>query len=161
MTAYYPGTIKNDFTTKVNNTTIVDASHPNVLQEEVTAIETTLGTNPHIATVGTSGGNSGAWQNTATTYASVAARLNNIEAGIIGDAHSQYVKVVGGSTITASSSSTKGLVVKGAASQSANLQEWQNSSGTVVAYISASGALVDARTTSDINNLYVMSVVFG
>jgi hypothetical protein len=37
--------------------------------------------------------------------------------------------------------STVGLSVKGAASQTANLQEWQNSSNTVLAKITASGAL--------------------
>ena len=36
---------------------------------------------------------------------------------------------------------TVGLSVKGAASQTANLQEWQNSTGTVLAKITASGAL--------------------
>ena len=33
------------------------------------------------------------------------------------------------------------LTVKGAASQTANLQEWQNSAGTVLASINASGQL--------------------
>ncbi|MDQ5972582.1 MAG: trimeric autotransporter adhesin [Patescibacteria group bacterium] len=42
-----------------------------------------------------------------------------------------------------------GLVVKGTASQTANLQEWQNSTGTVLASISAAGNLsvVDAAVT--------------
>lgn len=35
--------------------------------------------------------------------------------------------------------STKGLVVRGAASQTANLQEWQNSAGTPLSYLDASG----------------------
>ncbi|MCY3015710.1 MAG: hypothetical protein NT171_13610, partial [Planctomycetota bacterium] len=34
---------------------------------------------------------------------------------------------------------TKGLIVKGFTSQNANLQEWQNSSGTALAYMDASG----------------------
>ena len=157
----YPATIKNDFSTKVNNVTIVDASHPNDLQTEVTAIETTLGVNPHQASIGTSGGNAGAWQNTATLYASVAARLNNIEAGIIADSHSQYVKLTGGGTITNSNASSSGLVIKGAAGQSANLQEWQDSSGNVVAYIGPTGVFVGSVTSVDLNNLYVTAYLFG
>jgi hypothetical protein len=34
---------------------------------------------------------------------------------------------------------TKGLIVRGFTSQSANLQEWQNSAGTVLAYMDSSG----------------------
>jgi len=40
------------------------------------------------------------------------------------------------------SSSNKGLIIKGEASQTANLQEWQNSSGTVLARVSSGGAIV-------------------
>ena len=42
----------------------------------------------------------------------------------------------------------KGLIVRGAVSQSANLQEWQDSSGTVLAGVSAGGALsIDTAIT--------------
>jgi hypothetical protein len=36
---------------------------------------------------------------------------------------------------------TKGLIVRGFTSQSANLQEWQNSAGTILSYLSASGEM--------------------
>jgi len=42
----------------------------------------------------------------------------------------------------------KGLVIKAAASQTANLQEWQNSSGTALSYINASGILFDNAINS-------------
>ena len=42
----------------------------------------------------------------------------------------------------AGSATTIGAVIRGAASQSANLQEWQNSAGTVLGRINGSGALV-------------------
>ena len=51
------------------------------------------------------------------------------------------VSNAGGSTITASGATVKPLVLKGFASQTANLQEWQNSAGAVLASISASGVL--------------------
>ncbi len=41
--------------------------------------------------------------------------------------------------VNAGASTTIGQIVKGAASQTANLQEWQNSAGTVLSSISASG----------------------
>lgn len=52
---------------------------------------------------------------------------------------------IGGTTqsaiINTGNSGYKGLVVKGAASQSANLQEWQNSSATVLASVNSAGSL--------------------
>ena len=45
-------------------------------------------------------------------------------------------------TVNSRNASYVGLVVKGVASQSANLQEWQNSSGTVLASVNASGQFV-------------------
>ena len=46
-----------------------------------------------------------------------------------------------GLTTTAASSATVAAIVKGAAAQSANLQEWQNSAGTVLASVSPAGNL--------------------
>ena len=51
---------------------------------------------------------------------------------------------IGTTTISAKThivtvAATKGLIVQGAASQTANLQEWQNSAGTVLASVSAEG----------------------
>lgn len=51
------------------------------------------------------------------------------------------VSTSGGSTITASSASVIPLIAKGAASQTANLQEWQNSGGTRLVDISSDGWL--------------------
>lgn len=45
----------------------------------------------------------------------------------------------GDQTIQTGTAATKGLVVKGAAAQSANLQEWQNSGATAVASVSPTG----------------------
>ena len=41
--------------------------------------------------------------------------------------------------VAPTSNATKGLVVRGAASQSANLQEWQNNGGTALAYVNSAG----------------------
>ena len=42
-------------------------------------------------------------------------------------------------SVTARSAGTKSLVVRGASGQSVNLQEWQNSSGNLIAYIDTAG----------------------
>jgi predicted transcriptional regulator len=155
--ASYPNSLAT-FTTKVNSTDTVDAAHPNLIQAEVVAIETAIGQNPQVGTISSS------FVSTlplGTDYTTLNGRLANIEAGIIGDAHTQYMKRAGGETITSATSSTKGLIIKGAASQSVNLQEWQNSSETALAYITPAGGLVDTKVTADINNLYVLNYVFG
>lgn len=158
MTATYPGTTSPGFTTKVDGTSTVLAADPNRIQEEVIAIEATLGVNPHMSTTPSSGGTFIA---SATTFADLSTRLANIETGIVSDAHTQYVKNTGGSTITISSGSVKGIVVKANASQSANIQEWQNSSGTALAYVNPTGGVVDTVLTPNVNNLFVLNYVFG
>ena len=52
------------------------------------------------------------------------------------------VQFNGQTTITPVASTVKGLIIKGAASQTANLQEWQNSSGTLQASVSPSGNII-------------------
>lgn len=146
------------FTTKVDGTTVVQASDPNLIQSEVIAIGTAIGLTPFTSTTPSSSGSFNAY---STQFSDLNARLANIETGIVADVHTQYIKRTGGETITASASSVKGLVIKGASSQSANLQEWQNSSGTAVAYVTPAGGLVDTKLTNDINNLYVLNYVFG
>ena len=146
------------FTTKVNGTDIVNASDPNLIQNEVIAIGTALGLNPFTSTTPNP---SSSFNATSTQFTDLNARLANIEIGIVADSHTQYIKKAGGETITSSAASVKGLVIKGASSQSANLQEWQNSSGTAVAYVTPAGGLVDTKLTNDINNLYVLNYVFG
>ena len=51
------------------------------------------------------------------------------------------VSNAGGSTITASGATVKPLVLKGFASQTANLQEWQNSAGTVLSRVQSDGTI--------------------
>ena len=44
--------------------------------------------------------------------------------------------------ITAETPTNRGMVIKGAASQSANLQEWQNSAGTILSSTGSSGGFI-------------------
>jgi hypothetical protein len=62
-------------------------------------------------------------------------------------AASGYVSKVGGDTVVASGAAVKPLVLKGASSQTANLQEWQDSTGTVVASVSPTGNIAGSGLT--------------
>jgi hypothetical protein len=159
MAAVYPGTIKT-FTTKVNVADIVDASDPNTLQDEVVSIEATLGVNPSTSTTPSP---TGSFNATSNSFASVSARLANIETGVVADTHSQYLRKSADTLniITPALATNKGLVIKAVASQSANLQEWQNSSGTAVSYVDPSGVItglvsvVSASSTGvGVRNIY-------
>lgn len=147
MAATYPTGIAT-FLDKVNVTDIIDASHPNSLQSEVTAIEVTLGTEPNRSTTPNP---SSSFNGTSTLFSTVGLRLNNLEVGIVSDSHTQYLRKAGdsGNVITVGSAAIKGLVVKGAASQSANLLEFQNSSGTVLSAVNAAGAFTGAISLPD------------
>lgn len=119
MPAVYPGSIKS-FTTKVNNVEIIDASHPNTLQEEVVAIETTLGTNPALGTANLS---TATYDNNGTLFSNVSARIANIEKGIVGDTHTQYLKKTGGTvtgTVTMSGATITGVPNPTSSSEVAN-----------------------------------------
>lgn len=67
----------------------------------------------------------------------------NVGASILRTGGSAERLVLGGSTggtdIVSGAAAQVGLIIKGAASQSANLTEWQNSAGTVLAYVNAAG----------------------
>lgn len=53
------------------------------------------------------------------------------------------------STLKSGAADKQAVIAKGAAAQTANLQEWQNSSGTILAKIDASGGLVANETGAD------------
>jgi len=53
--------------------------------------------------------------------------------------------------IDSNAAATKGLIVKGAASQTANLQEWQNSSGTYLAAVDSAGRVYNTETITALN----------
>lgn len=157
MPASYPISVR-PFTTKVNVLDIVDAADPNSLQEEVVAIETTLGLNPALSTT-PSALNSFA---NSTQFATVVQRLANIETGIVADTHTQYIKRTGNEIITNATASNVAFTVKGASSQSANLQNWTNSSNTVVASVTSSGTIVapNGISSPQIDQLAMFSI-FG
>ena len=76
MTAYYPTLVKT-FTNRVDFTDTILAEHVNSLQNEVSAIESNLGTY-----ITTSSGWIGDWDKTTATWDSLKDRIANIEYGL-------------------------------------------------------------------------------
>jgi len=138
--AYYPSQTAT-FSNHVNVTEIIDAAHPNNIQDELVAVETALGTNPGTSTTPSP---SGTFTATSTAYSALTGRLANIETGIVSDTHSQYLRKTAdsGNVVTPANSGLKGIVVKAVSGQTANLQEWQTFGGTPTTYIDSSGNLV-------------------
>lgn len=97
--AAYPGTKRDFGVAHQDISDIVYASHMNNVQDEVRAIQDTIGVNPHISTAG-GGSTFGAWSGVARTYQTLADRLANIEAGLVADTHSQYARLANTETFT-------------------------------------------------------------
>jgi len=152
--ATYPSQIKT-FVNKSNVVDLIDASHPNLLQEEVSAIQTVVGTNPARSTTVTS---SDTFISTQTDFDNVKARIANIEKGVVADTHSQYLKKIsdGSNVIIPTNATTKGLTVRGFQAQTANLQEWQQTvavtnvvaAGGGVTFTAANNFVIGQRVTT-------------
>ena len=97
----------------------------------------------------TSGGTAQTYVTGSGLLVSVAAYLSSayIGSGITG--------AIGQGNVSPFSASTIGLVVRGAASQTANLQEWQNSAGSVLASVSSGGSLTSGGNLQAANSIRV------
>jgi len=150
MAASYPGSVRV-FDTKFNITDTVDASHPNSLQEEVVAMQSIIGTNPHVSTAANP---TTAFVASSFTYGSLSARIANIENGVVADSHTQYLrKTADGFTsnrVDTGNQSNVGVVVRGTLNQSANLQEWQNNIGVVQAAVTPTGLFTGTVNAANI-----------
>jgi hypothetical protein len=157
MTASYPSSVR-PFTTKTNILSVIDAADPNTLQEEVVAIETTLGVNPALSTsvIATD-----VFLSSSSQYSTVALRLANIERGIVGDSHTQYVRKTGNETIVNATASNIAITVRGATSQSANLMEWKTSAGTTVASVNPAGKITASKLESPEVDQSIILAIFG
>jgi hypothetical protein len=87
------------------------------------------------------------WQNSAGAVLSFINQSGSISVPFLGSptAGRSYLQTngdTGALQVIAGSASLKAMVVQGAASQTANLQEWQNSAGTVQARVNASGIIL-------------------
>jgi hypothetical protein len=157
MAASYPSSVRS-FSTKRNTLDIIDASDPNGVQEEIVAIQATLGVSPSLSTAPSS---TGTFSAISTTFSTLTARLANIETGIVADTHTQYVKRTGNEIITNATASNVALNIVGATSQSANLQNWKSNSGTVLVSVSSNGTLTAASMSSPELDFLTIEKIFG
>lgn len=105
MTASYPSSIAS-FTTRLDGD-VIDNSHMNSVQEEIVAVESTLGT-------GLLAKSSGAYDAVTSSYSSVSGRLANIERGVGSTdeaIHPQYLPKSGG-TVYPPSGDVVSLIVR-------------------------------------------------
>jgi hypothetical protein len=136
--ANYPA-IPVSFNQRQDNVDTVKAEDVNVLYREVGAIASDLG-------VSASGIRISAWgtgltlDTTTTSWDSLNSRLKNIEHGVDWITTNGF-KNNGANTVTIPNATSVGITVVGAASQTASLQEWKNSSGTVIAKVTSTGGL--------------------
>ncbi len=152
MAASYPSSV-HPYASKIDLVDVVLADHVNSLQDEVRAVQITLGSgaesqNPLVSTY------TGSFTSSTTTWGTVSARLRNIEAGLVnGVSSGPYVAVGGGSTIT--TATNKGLVLK-TGTGSLNLFE-AYSSGNVLGFNLDSAGIPKVATN---NVLYVNSTEY-
>lgn len=159
----YPNAIKQ-WIDKVDYRDTVLAEHVNSIQAEVTSVERTLGTR-----ILSSEGYIGTFDS-ATSYwgaesGGLAARVQNIEYGIRGDTHAQYIRKAAdsGNVITPTDANTKGLTITPFAGQTADLLVAGNakidadgtvySDGAVVVTTSTTQTLSN-KTLSGLNNTF-------
>lgn len=116
--ANYPTSIFNyAANAQVDGTDTVNAADVNKAYDEISAIETNVGTAPksRVNSWGT-----GTFSTASTTYDSLAARVENAENGVY-TVNSNYVTRQGGAEITPSAANVVGLTLTPAVSQSAVL----------------------------------------
>jgi hypothetical protein len=90
---------------------------------------------PHV-----SAGYVGTFDDVTTTFSSLSSRVSNIEKGIKGDVHTQYVKFTGG-TLQPANAATVLLTLRGFTSQSADLLRFSNAAGTTLTKVDSAGKL--------------------
>jgi hypothetical protein len=135
MAAVYPSGVKS-FQNKTDFTDIILAEHINAIQDEVTAVEAAIGVSPNV-----SGGYVGTFDDQTVTFSTLSARIANIEKGIKGDVHNQYLKFTGGTLQPANSGSIP-LTLQGFTSQAADLLQIKNVGGTVLTKIDKDGKVI-------------------
>lgn len=135
-TATYPSAVVNFGTDKLNTVDLIYAADPNTLRAEVAAIETAVGALPAVSTAATGS----TWYNDGRTYTNLVSRVNNIESGVVADAHAQYIRKTSdaANVIVAGSAALVPVTITGATGQSANLTVWR-SSGAILAYVDPLG----------------------
>lgn len=148
MTAYYPSNIRNNFSVKQNFINTVENVDVNDLQDEITAVETYLGSNPHI-----SAGWSGSFTTSTTTWASLAARVQNIEYGL----NSAINETVAASGLTGTTLSS--TVVTSSLTSVGTLTNLTVSGTTTSGHLIGEGSQITNLTSSSLGVMHLMGAL--
>jgi hypothetical protein len=135
MSAVYPSAIKT-FNRRRDLLDIIQAVDINQTYDEITALQTTLGTFINSKPAAWSSGSF----TTPSSWPTFRERIENIEAGVF-VAFNDRVRTSGGSTVTVTDNATVSLTIRAKSGQTADLLQLQNSSGTVVTRITSDGNL--------------------
>lgn len=102
------------------------------------------------------------WQNSAGTVLTSISALGALTVNSNATSYFGTGPSIFGTTLAVStrSSGTIGQIIKGVTSQTANLQEWQNSAGTVLAKVDASGAMFTTTAAAGTNTTQVATTEF-
>jgi len=146
--ANYPNSVKV-FDTKHDLTDIVYAADVNVVYDEVTAIQSNLGT---LIKSRDDNWGVGTFSTSSTTWTSLKARVTNIENGVF-TIFNNYVSTDGGDVIQQTSTGVVGLTIKQKGTATDNLLNFKSDDGTIVASVSSAGvgsfSLIDGGTATN------------
>jgi hypothetical protein len=146
--ANYPNSVKN-FDTKQDLTDIVYAADVNVVYDEVTAIESNLGT---LIKSRDDNWGVGTFSTSSTSWTSLKARITNIENGVF-TIFNNYVSTDGGDVIQQLTTGVVALTTQQKGTATDNLLNFKSDNGTVIASVSATGvgsfSLIDGGTATN------------
>jgi hypothetical protein len=145
-TASYPNQIASFGADRIDLQSVVVASDVNPVYAEIVSIETILGANVHKRQVAWT---SGSFSASTTAFATLQARLENIENGVYSWTTSGLTG--SGGTVMLGTNGVN-LTLKQATSQTVNLLEFRNSSNSPLGYLTTAGKLevvsIDGGTPS-------------
>jgi len=145
VSAVYPSAIKT-FSRRRDLLDIIQAVDINQVYDEVTSVQTALGT---FLTSKPAAWSSGSFT-TPSSWPTLRERIENIEAGVFAAVNNR-VLVSGGSTITSTENATVSLTIRAKSGQTADLLSLQNSSGSAITQVKSDGSLT-------INNIAAATV---
>ena len=149
------GSITANFTAPVNNVNRLNLGGTDLSATFGITVHASGGVGQVIRGAASQTANLQEWQNSGGTVLASVSSAGLFTPTAIRQTGSGNLNSFGGAAVTGQivsiftgGTANKGLVVQGAASQTANLQEWQNSAGTVLARITSAGVLRASQVLS-------------
>jgi hypothetical protein len=105
------------------------------------------------------------WQNSAGIVLATVSNGGTIKSGAFASptdlgSYINFNSTLGAMLVGTRAAANVGVIIKGEASQAANLQEWQNSTGTILSKVDASGAMFTITPTAGSNTTQVATTEF-